>query len=53
MSVDSPTAPSASSAEKQRGGLTRFLFVHEIDEYPGTGKRTEWTELPPSAPPGP
>ena len=25
---------------KEPSGLTKFLFVHEIDEYPGNGKRT-------------
>ena len=30
---------------KQRGGLGKFLFVHEIDEYPGNGKRTAYLAL--------
>ena len=45
MAVDTPTAPSAPSGGKERGGLTRFLFVHEIDEYPGNGKRTAYLAL--------
>jgi len=47
MAVD--TAPVATSGSdgpaKERGGLFRFLFVHEIDEYPGNGKRTAYLAL--------
>ena len=47
MAVDTAPAPTASSGggSKQRGGLYRFLFVHEIDEYPGNGKRTAYLAL--------
>jgi MFS family permease len=42
MAVEMATAPAGG---KQRGGLFRFLFVHEIDEYPGNGKRTAYLAL--------
>ncbi len=45
MSPDAPTALSATSVTKKRGGLSTFLFVHEIDEYPGNGKRTAYLGL--------
>jgi len=45
MSPDAPTALSATSVDKQRGGLGKFLFVHEIDEYPSNGKRTAYLAL--------
>jgi MFS family permease len=34
--------PSAGSG---RGGVFRFFFVHEIDEYPNNGKRTGYLAL--------
>jgi MFS family permease len=34
--------PSGSS---EHGALFRFLFVHEVDEYPGTAKRTGFLAL--------
>ncbi len=40
-SGDSGTA----AGSKPRGGLSRFLFVHETDEYPSTGKRTGYLLL--------
>ncbi|HEY4929479.1 MAG TPA: MFS transporter [Acidimicrobiales bacterium] len=45
MAVDTATAPSTSGGAKQRGGLFKFLFVHEIDEYPANGKRTAYLAL--------
>jgi MFS family permease len=42
MAADTATAPGTT---RQRGGLFNFLFVHEIDEYPGTGKRTAYLAL--------
>jgi len=42
MAADTATAPSGT---KERGGLSKFLFVHEIDEYPGNGKRTAYLAL--------
>ena len=42
MTADTVIAPSGT---KERGGLFRFLFVHEIDEYPGNGKRTAYLSL--------
>jgi len=45
MAVDTATAASTGGAAKQRGGLYRFLFVHEIDEYPGNAKRTAYLGL--------
>jgi len=45
MAVDTATAASTGGEATERGGLFRFLFVHEIDEYPGTGKRTAYLAL--------
>ena len=45
MAADTATAPSTSGGAKQRGGLFKFLFVHEIDEYPANGKRTAYLAL--------
>ena len=42
MAADTATAPIEA---KERGGLTKFLFVHEIDEYPSNGKRTAYLAL--------
>ncbi|MDA8356042.1 MAG: MFS transporter [Actinomycetota bacterium] len=33
-------APTTGNGARQRGPVYRFLFGHQIDEYPGTGKRT-------------
>ncbi len=45
MAVDTATAADTGGDAKGRGGLYRFLFVHEIDEYPGNGKRTAYLGL--------
>jgi len=48
MSTDTAVAgePSTGSGKAStRGPLFRFLFVHEIDEYPGNGKRTGYLAL--------
>jgi len=45
MAVDTATAATTGGGETQRGGLFKFLFVHEIDEYPGNGKRTAYLAL--------
>ena len=45
MAVDTATAGSTGGRSKERGGLYRFLFVHEIDEYPANGKRTAYLGL--------
>jgi len=42
MAADTATAPGTT---KRHGGLFNFLFVHEIDEYPATGKRTAYLAL--------
>jgi MFS family permease len=45
MAVDTATAGSTGGRSKQRGGLFKFLLVHEIDEYPANGKRTAYLAL--------
>ncbi len=41
-----PATPATTSAgRRERGPLFRFLFRHEIDEYPSTGKRTGYLAL--------
>jgi MFS family permease len=45
MADESPTALGTTSVTPQRGGLSKFLFVHEIDEYPASGKRTGYLAL--------
>jgi MFS family permease len=48
MSIDTAVAePSTTGAGKPpgHGPLFRFLFVHEIDEYPTSGKRTGYLAL--------
>jgi MFS family permease len=45
MAVETATASSTGGSAGQRGGLFRFLFVHEIDEYPANGKRTAYLAL--------
>jgi len=45
MAVDTATAPSTPNGATGRGGLFKFLFVHEIDDYPGNGKRTAYLAL--------
>ena len=45
MAVDTATAADTGGDAKGRGGLYRFLFVHEIDEYPSSGKRTAYLGL--------
>ncbi|MGA2837191.1 MAG: MFS transporter, partial [Acidimicrobiales bacterium] len=42
MATDGATTPSDAPG---RGGLAKFLFVHEVDEYPSTGKRTAYLAL--------
>ncbi len=42
MAADTATAPTGSTG---RGGVGRFFFTHEIDEYPGNGKRTAYLGL--------
>lgn len=39
------TTPGAASATPSHGALFRFLFVHEIDEYPSSGKRSAYLAL--------
>ncbi|MGO8870797.1 MAG: MFS transporter [Acidimicrobiales bacterium] len=39
------TASAGGSTKSGRGGVFKFLFVHEIDEYPATGKRTAYLAL--------
>jgi MFS family permease len=36
---------SGNAGKSGRGGLAKFLFVHEIDEYPSTGKRSGYLLL--------
>ncbi len=48
MTTDTATAPAGGAASKgpsKPGGLRGFLFVHETDEYPTTGKRTGYLLL--------
>ncbi len=42
MTTGTITTPSQ---ERRHSGLFRFFFVHEIDEYPTTGKRTGYLAL--------
>ncbi len=39
------TPQAGSGSSSGRGGLFRFFFVHEIDEYPNTGPRTGYLAL--------
>ena len=48
MSTDTAVAGQSSTGEGRaaaHGPLFRFLFVHEIDEYPASGKRTGYLAL--------
>ncbi len=48
MSTDTAVAGQSSTGggtASTRGPLFRFLFVHEIDEYPANGKRTGYLAL--------
>jgi MFS family permease len=48
MSTDTAVAEQASTgggSASTRGPLFRFLFVHEINEYPANGKRTGYLAL--------
>ena len=48
MATDLGTATSVNGSggsASAHGGLYRFLFVHEIDEYPKAGKRTGYLAL--------
>jgi MFS family permease len=45
MAADTAAAPNAGGAAPAHGGLFRFLFVHEIDEYPDNTKRTAYLAL--------
>ncbi len=45
MAADTATVRPEVSTGSGRGGLWKFLFVHEIDEYPGNGKRTGYLGL--------
>jgi len=42
MAADTATAPTGTTG---RGGVGKFFFTHEIDEYPGNGKRTAYLGL--------
>ncbi len=44
MAADT-AATTSTAARSGHGGAFRFLFVHQIDEYPGTGKRTAYLAL--------
>jgi MFS family permease len=39
------TSQAAGGTGRAQGGLFRFFFVHEIDEYPSNGKRTAYLAL--------
>jgi MFS family permease len=45
MAGDPMIATSGGAPADGRSGLFRFLFVHEIDEYPKSGKRTAYLAL--------
>jgi len=46
MVTTTQSAPSSAPGEARRHGpLFRFLFVHEIDEYPANGRRTAYLAL--------
>lgn len=37
--MTTPSAPTVAVGAKTRGPVSRFFFVHEIDEYPSTARR--------------
>jgi MFS family permease len=37
--------PGVGAESTGRSGLSRFLFVHEVDQYPSTGKRSGYLAL--------
>jgi MFS family permease len=39
------SAPATAVGETTRGPLFRFLFVHEIDDYPSSGKRNAYLAI--------
>ena len=47
MATDTATivTPGGASATPAHGALFRFLFVHELDDYPANGKRTGYLGL--------
>jgi MFS family permease len=45
MAADTATVAPAANGGKERSGLFKFLFVHEIDDYPTTGRRTGYLAL--------
>ena len=47
MAADSATfvTPQAGAGSSRHGGIFRFFFVHEMDEYPNTGPRTAYLGL--------
>jgi MFS family permease len=46
MTVDTALTPDAGTSSPQaHGAFYRFLFVHEVDEYPSTGKRSGYLAL--------
>jgi len=45
MAADTATPKVGTGTNSTHGPLFRFLFVHEIDEYPSTGKRTAYLAL--------
>ncbi len=46
MDTETPAQPSVGGGKaSSHGPLFRFLFVHEIDEYPTSGKRTGYLAL--------
>jgi MFS family permease len=45
MAADTATPKVGTGTNSTHGPLFRFLFVHEIDEYPSSGKRTAYLAL--------
>src|SRR3984957_3271641 len=47
MTVTTETIPtsSPSAPKREHGALYRFLFVHEVDQYPTSGRRSAYLSL--------
>ena len=47
MTVTTETIPtsSPSAPKREHGPLYRFLFVHEVDQYPTSGRRSAYLSL--------
>jgi MFS family permease len=47
MTVTTETIPTSSQSapKREHGALYRFLFVHEVDQYPTSGRRSAYLSL--------